>query len=172
MEKWATDTWYATCTSYEGYNCCQLFVGMTSYDIFLYGMKSESSGPDALLDFFRQIGVPLAIRRDNAKMQTSQAWNDIMRKYNSADEFIEPYNPQQNPAERRIGLIKKAMKQTFQDTNCDPRAWYRLADHVADVSSHTAYASLGWRTPKKLVWGNRRYFWPATIPILGESILL
>ena len=52
MEKLATDTWYATCPSFEGYNCCQIFVGINSYDIFLYGMKTELSGPEALLDCF------------------------------------------------------------------------------------------------------------------------
>ncbi len=82
MEPWATDIWFATTTSFEGYNCHQLFVGQKSYCIFLHGMISENSGPDAPEEFFREIGVPLSIRRDNAKMQASQAWNTIMRKFN------------------------------------------------------------------------------------------
>ena len=147
MEGWATDTWFFRITSYEGYNCSQAFVGINSKRTFLYGMITESNGPDALLEFFREIEVPLSIRRDNAKMQASQAWNDIMRKYNCADEFTEPYNPQQNPAERTIGLIKNAMKRCFADTGCDPKAWYRLAAHISDITNCTAYASLGWRTP-------------------------
>jgi hypothetical protein len=148
MESWATDTRFSKITSYAGYNCCQIFVGQKSYHIFNYGMVTESSGPDALLEFFRTIGVPISIRRDNAKMQASQAWNDIMRKYNSADECTEPYkNPQQNPAERRISLLKNAMKKTMVETGCDPKAWYHLACHITDVSNHTAYQSLEWRTP-------------------------
>ena len=147
MEPWATDTWFFKVTSYEGYNCSQAFVGQKSKRTFLYGMVTESSGPDALLEFFRQIGVPLSIRRDNAKMQASQVWNDIMRKYNCSDEFTEPYNPQQNPAERTIGMIKNAMKRCFADTGCDPKAWFRLAAHISDVTNCTAYKSLGWRTP-------------------------
>ena len=110
-------------------------------------MITGSQGPDALLEFFREIGVPTSLRRDNSKMQCSQLWNSYLRKYNCADEFTEPYNPQQNPAERRIGVIKNAMKKTFIDTGCDPRAWYRLAYHIVDVQNHTAYESLGWRTP-------------------------
>ena len=39
------------------------------------------------------------------------------------------------------------MKKTIMDTGCDPRAWYRLACHVADVLNHTAYESLNWHTP-------------------------
>ena len=70
-----------------------------------------------------------------------------MRKYNCSDEFTEPYNPQQNPAERTIGMIKNAMKRCFADTGCDPKAWFRLAAHISDVTNCTAYKSLGWRTP-------------------------
>jgi hypothetical protein len=147
MEPWATDTWFSKTTSYEGYNCAQIFVGQNSMRIQQYGLVSESQGPDALLDFFRNIGVPLSMRRDNAKMQASQAWQDIMRKYNCKDEFTEPYNPQQNPAERRIGMIKNTMKRIMSETNCDPKAWFRLAEHVIDIKNHTAYAATDWRTP-------------------------
>ena len=65
-------------------------------------MITESQGPDALLEFFREVGVPTSLRRDNSKMQYSQLWNSYLRKYIYADEFTEPYNPQQNPAETRI----------------------------------------------------------------------
>ena len=57
-------------------------------------MVSKSSGPDAPLDFFRNIGVPLSIRRDNSKMQANHAWNTIVKDYNIKDEFTAPHNPQ------------------------------------------------------------------------------
>ena len=120
METYATDTWFSKVTSYEGYNCMQLYCGTKSQRVIQYGMTTESNGPDTLLDFFRNIGVPLSLRRDNAKMQASAAWQDIMRKYNCKDQFIEPYNPQQNTAERRIGMIKNTMKRIMRETNCDP----------------------------------------------------
>ena len=108
----------------------------------MYGIHSESSGPDTLLEVFRTIEVSLAIRRDNSKMQASQAWNDIMRNYNCSDEFTEPYNPQQNPTECRKGLFKTGIKHTIADTGCPQKVWYRLAQHIADISNHTAYKSL------------------------------
>ena len=77
-------------------------------------------------------------------MQTGQAWQDIMRRYNCGDEFIEPYNPQQNPAERRIALIKNTIKRTIADTGCPPEGWYRLACHITDISNHTAFKSVKW----------------------------
>ena len=121
-EPWATDTWFAKGPSLEGYRCVQLFVGQKSYHIYMYGMHSKSSGPDVLLEFFRTIGVPLAIRRDNSKMQASQAWNNIMRNYNCSDEFTEPYNPPQNPAEQCRSFIKTAIKRTMAETGCSQRA--------------------------------------------------
>ena len=44
-----------------------------------YGMGTESQGPDALLEYFRQEGVPMSLTWDNAKMQASTVWNDILR---------------------------------------------------------------------------------------------
>ena len=57
MEPYATDTWFSTIQSYEGYNCAQIFYGTNSKVTSHYGLRSEQSGPQALLDFFRQEGV-------------------------------------------------------------------------------------------------------------------
>jgi hypothetical protein len=67
------------------------------------------------------------MRRDNSKMQASHVWNSIMRDYHVKDEFTEPHHLQQNPAERRRhGIIKEKMKRIFSETQCDPKAWFRL----------------------------------------------
>jgi hypothetical protein len=121
MEPWPTDTVFFDTTSYEGYNCAQVFVGIISMRILAYGMKTEHDGPDALLNMFRNIGVPLSLRRVNSKMQASHIWNSIIRDYHVKDEFTEPHHPQQNPAERRHGVIKEKMKRIFSDTQCDPK---------------------------------------------------
>lgn len=153
MEGYATDIWFLNVKSYEGYKCCQIFVGLNSRKISNYGMNTESAGPEALLDFFRQEGVPISIRRDNSKMQTSYLWKQYMRRYNCRDEFIEPHNPQQNMAEKLIGELKEAMKKAYIDTGCSPKAWYRLSSHIIDVKNHTANAHLKWRTPIELSTG-------------------
>ena len=74
LEPYATDTWFSTTTSYEGCNCAQIFSGVKSKTVSRYGMKSETDGPAALLNLFQQEGVPLSIKRDNSKMQTSKLW--------------------------------------------------------------------------------------------------
>ncbi len=50
-EGYATDTWFSTVTSYEGYNCVQAFYGIDSKMMSHYGMQKESNGPQALQDF-------------------------------------------------------------------------------------------------------------------------
>jgi len=57
-------------------------------------------------------------------MQTGYMWKQYLRRYNVKEQFIEPYNPQQNPAERAIGQLKEDIKKCFIDTGCDPQAWF------------------------------------------------
>ena len=92
LEPYTTDTWFSTTTSYEGYNCAQIFAGVKSKTVSQYGMKFETDGPVALLNFFRQEGVPLSIIRDNSKMQTTKLWKDYCRNYWVKDRFIKPYH--------------------------------------------------------------------------------
>ena len=89
MEGVATDTWFSTTTSYEGYNCVQSFYGANTKTMSHYGMLRESEGPEKLLDYFRQEGVPQSLICDNAKMQASKAWNDYLRQFWIKDKFTE-----------------------------------------------------------------------------------
>ena len=70
-DPYAKEAWFSVATSYEGYNCAQIFYGTSSKVISNYGLENESDGPNVLLDFFRKEGVPLSITRDNSKMQSS-----------------------------------------------------------------------------------------------------
>jgi len=64
-EGYATNTWFATVTSYERYNCVQVFCRIESGMISHYEFHCESDSPSALLDCFSKEGVPLFITRDN-----------------------------------------------------------------------------------------------------------
>ena len=150
MEPFSTDTWFSTVTSYEGYNCAQIFVGNNSKYVKHYGMRSEGSGPDALLEFFRDAGVPISITRDNSKMQTSNLWNEYMKRYWVKDKFTEPYHSGQNPAERAMSVQKEKLERIMIESGCTPEAWFRAACHVADVNNHTANKTLNFRTPAEV----------------------
>ena len=57
-------------------------------------------------DFIRDVGALRRIHSDNAKVETSKKWKDILRQYQVGESYTEPHHPQQNPAKRRIGTIK------------------------------------------------------------------
>jgi hypothetical protein len=153
MEPFATDTWFSTVTSYEGYNCAQVFFGIKSKYVRHFGMKSESDGPTVLLDFFRQEGVPLSLIRDNSKMQAGRLWTDYCRRFWVKDQFTEPYHSGQNPAERSMSEQKDKLERVMIDTGCAPEAWFRAACHVADVNNITSKQGLEYRTPTEVLTG-------------------
>ena len=146
-EGYATDTMFSTITSYEDYNCAQVFVGLESKKISLYGLRKESQAPKALLDFLRQDGVPLSLSSDNALVFESELWQTIERRYWIKRSFTEPYHPHQNLAERMIGQLKAMTKRLMADTGCSPESWFLAMRHAADVHNCTANENLEYRTP-------------------------
>ena len=89
----ATDTYFASEKSIEGYYCAHVFFGMTSKMLHVVGMKIESEFPDVYLNFIKQHGIPSALRRDNAKSEMSQCVQKIHRDLVIADQWTEPHSP-------------------------------------------------------------------------------
>jgi hypothetical protein len=162
-DKCATDTVFSPTTSYEGFNCMQWFVFHRAHYQSEYGMTSEGSGPNALLDFLRDIGAPMAMRRDNSKMETSELWEKYLRQYNVKNKFIEPYHPKQNPAERQLAIHKEQMKRQMITTGCDPCAWFKLSQYVSGLNNQIARRLLNWRTPYEVLYGSTPDISPYTI---------
>ena len=81
--------------SIEGYNCAQVFVGLTSRRINTIGMKAKSEFPKAYQDFMRRRGIPHTLRRDNAKEKESEEIMDLHCDLVISDEFTEPHCPWQ-----------------------------------------------------------------------------
>ena len=76
----ATHTFCANCKSLGGYTCAQVFYGITSHMINVYGMKSESEVPKAYQDFMRMRGIPHTLRQDNATSEKSEEILELNRK--------------------------------------------------------------------------------------------
>ena len=124
-----------------------MFSGIDSGFMSVHGMKTEHEGPVALDDFVREIGAPFAIRNDNSKMQTGNRWRDILRKYVIAEATTEPHHPQQNPAERRIGELKKYAQKIMDRTGTPSYLWFYCILYVVFLLNRTAMEPLSWRTP-------------------------
>ena len=91
----STDPIFSNCKSiYHGYKAAQIFYGLQSHAIFVYGIKAKGEFPNVYRDFIREHGAPSALRRDNAKEEQSEDVRDINREFMIKDQLTEPYNPQ------------------------------------------------------------------------------
>src|SRR5688572_6881016 len=96
----STDAMFTTCRNmYHGYMAAQVFFGIKSHTIFVYGIKSKEELPKIYRDFNRNQEAPSALRRDNAKEDQNEMVIVIKREFMIKDQYTEPYHPQQNPVE-------------------------------------------------------------------------
>ena len=121
----ATDTYFSPITLLEGYNCAQVFVGLSSRIMETRGMTTESEYINSLQDFIRHWGIPHTIRRDNAKSETSEKVQNLHRELVIDDEYTEPHHPQQNPAEvGGVKYLKEHAEVLMNRTNSPENTWF------------------------------------------------
>jgi hypothetical protein len=66
------DTLFANCKGVTGKSCTQVFYGITSHVMNIYGMKSKSEVLAIYKDFIREEIIPLILHQDGAKEQASE----------------------------------------------------------------------------------------------------
>ena len=144
----ATDTYFSSTKSIEGYWCSQVFVGLTSRRITVIGMKTESEFPDAYQDFMRKRGIPHTLRRDNAKSEMSEKVLNLHRDFVIADEYTEPHSPWQNPAEGGgVRFLKAHAEVLMNRSGCPDYLWYLCHEYICAVHECCANEHLNWETP-------------------------
>ena len=132
-EKVATDTYFASSRSLEGYTCAQIFFGCTSLTINVYSMKTESEFSEVYKDFMNDRGIPHILKRDNGKSEQSAAIKELHCDLLISDEFTEPHHPQQNPAELNGVKFFKSHAQVLMDRNKAPNnTWFLAQKYIAD----------------------------------------
>jgi hypothetical protein len=148
----STDTVFASEKDVTGALCAQVFYGLQSHVINVYGMKSESEGSDRLNDFMREEGIPTVMRSDNSRMQRyGRSWLQRLREMLVHAEYSEPHNQQQNPVElRAVRWLKDAGKTLRKRTGAPGRVWLQSFQYMADIHNVTADETLDWRTPKSV----------------------
>ena len=152
-ETYCTDTFFSSTPGIGGINCAQVFVGKSSNFGQIYGMKSESQGSEALEEFISEIGAPHHLHSDNAQMETSKTWKNILRKYNISSSTTEPRNPQQNYAERMIQEYKKFINLIMDRTGTPNEYWMYAAEYVVYLLNHMSVKKLKWKTPIEAAFG-------------------
>ena len=144
----STDTLFATVPSFTGRTCAQVFYGISSHVINVYGMRKESEFPQTYKDFMREEGIPTALRRDLAKAERSKKVDEINREYLIRDEFSEAKHQHQNPVESRaIRWLKQHMQVLMDRSGADERAWLHALMYLADINNICADETLDWDIP-------------------------
>ena len=140
----STDPMFANCRGLGyGYTGAQVFYGLKSHKIDVYGFRRKGEFPHIYRDFIKDQGAPSALRRDNAKEEQSEAVDEIHRELYIKDEFCEPYNPQQNPVESRgIKYLKEHVHTLLDRTGAPDAAWFHAAQYLAGVHSILSNAGL------------------------------
>jgi hypothetical protein len=150
----ATDSYFSSERSIEGYHCAQVFFVMTSKMLVVSGMKTESEFPDVYLDFVRQHGIPSALRRDNAKSEMRQRVRQIHKDLVIADQWTEPQSPWQNPAELNGVKYLKSHAQVLLDRTVAPDTmWFLAQDYLAHIHNLSANRQSNWKILEQVTRG-------------------
>lgn len=111
-------------------------------------MRHKGLFPDVYCDFIREQGCPFALRRDNAREECSAEILRIHRDMVIKDQFIEPYNPQQNPVElRAIKYLKEHSCVLLDCTGAPESCWFLAIKYLADIHNICADPSLNNQVP-------------------------
>ena len=151
----ATDTYFASRKSLEGYYCSQVYLGCTSGIIEHYGMKTESEFLDTYKDFMRERGIPHTLRRDNAQSENSNKIKEVHRDLIISDQFTEPYHPQQNPAEAgAVRFLKHNIEVLLNKTGSPDNLWFLCGKYLCDVYNVCANPNNDWKIPNQASGGD------------------
>ena len=80
--------------------------------------------------------------RDMAKEEDGKAVNHLLRSMQAPNRFSEPYNEQQNPAERKILDVKNGTRTVMDRTGTPAKWWLLCMMYVIYILNHLALASI------------------------------
>jgi hypothetical protein len=150
----ATDTYFANVHVIGGATCAQVFHEVKSHMINVFGMKSESEMPEAIVDFICEEGVPIILRHDNSQIQSGTCTTKLNHKHFIKDEFTDLGRPQQNPAELCAAKFLKDHSQVLLNCTGAPKnCWLLACAYIADVHNVCADESMNYQIPCKLQHG-------------------
>ncbi len=153
-ETFSTDTMFGSTMALGGYTSAQVFVGNTSRFTAVYGLKREAEGLEAFESFITDWGAPDKLRQDNSKIQNSDAWKELERKYHIKSELSEPHNQQQNPAERRIQTLKHGTEDLMNKTGCPRYMWFHAMIFLSAILNMLYLDRLGGRNAHEVTFGH------------------
>jgi hypothetical protein len=85
---------FANVRAIGGATCAQVFYGVKSHMINIFGMKLESEMPEAYVNFICEEGAPSILCHDNSQIQSGTGMTKLNHKHSIKDEFTEQGHPQ------------------------------------------------------------------------------
>ena len=154
-DKASHDTLFSTVPA-KGCGSMMLQVFATRKSRYLFGVpiKSKDEVFSATEDFFQEVGIPAALRSDNATENHSTKMKALLRSKEVSEEFSEEFLQFQNRVERWIGFLKRSVFKVLQKTGAPADEWLMCAMYVIKCHNKTARKGLHWRTPWEMVFGD------------------
>ena len=90
---------------------------------------------------------------DNARAEISKRVQHILNQLQIKDWTSEPYDKDQNFAERVWRDAKRMTETTLNFSDAPAYVWLLAFEYVCFVKNHTAHERLGWRTPCEWLLG-------------------
>jgi Reverse transcriptase (RNA-dependent DNA polymerase) len=128
-------------------------------------MKTDKQFVNTLEDIIRRRGAPTKLVSDSAQVEISNKVHDILRSLCIDDWQSEPYQQQQNPAERRYQTVKRITSTLMDRTGASADTWFLCMSYVCFVLNHTACKAINWQIPMRVLTGST----PDISPILRFS---
>ena len=90
---------------------------------------------------------------DNAKAQISRKIEEILGTLGINSRTSEPYNKNQNFAERGIRDVKRMVQHLLNTSGAPDYCWLLAFNYACYVTNHLATERLEWRTPFEWITG-------------------
>ena len=137
----------------NGSTGAQVFVGVDSKVIDVFGVKTDAEFVNTLEDEIRKRGAMDMIMSDSARSETSKKVKDILRAYRIHDYQSEARHQNQNTAERHYQRLKEATNRVLDRSGAPAHCWLLAMTYVALLLNHVALDSLQGRTPIETLLG-------------------
>jgi hypothetical protein len=126
----------------DGSQAAVLFTGTETHVTDIYGIKNDKEFVNTLEDNIRQRGAPTKLISDRAQVEISKKVLDILRTLCISDWQSEPYQQQQNPAERRYQTVKMAANRILDRSGAPANTWLLCLQYSCYLLNHTYNTSI------------------------------
>jgi hypothetical protein len=115
----------------DGSTTAVIFVDLDTQVTDIYGIKTDKQFINTLEDNITNRGAPHKLISDKAQVNISNKVQDILRTLCITSWQSEPYQQQQNPAERRYQTIKRAANLVLDRSGAPDYTWLLCLQYVS-----------------------------------------